>query len=169
MHVHAYEKLWLGCSLVLILLLIGTVTYGAVGPGVAMVGDQGETVSPQTLEDDDRFSEPRVEQVGENEYAVYVVARQFSFAPDPIVVPANSKVTFYVTSRDVIHGFEIVGTNANAMVIPGEVSKVTVKPDEPREYGIICNEYCGSAHHYMQGKLVVVSQSEYENQGGEGT
>ncbi|OYR98791.1 cytochrome C oxidase subunit II, partial [Halorubrum sp. E3] len=39
MHIHAYEKLWLAASVLLILLLIGSVTYGAVGPGVAMVSD----------------------------------------------------------------------------------------------------------------------------------
>ena len=45
-----------------------------------------------------------------------VVAGMFSFAPDPIEVPAGKPVTFRLTSRDVIHGFEVVGTNANAMV-----------------------------------------------------
>jgi len=103
-------------------------------------------------------------------YAAYVVARQFTFQPDPIVVPANSTVTFYVTSADVIHGFEVVGTNANAMVVPGEVSELTVKVEEPQEYGLICNEYCGAGHHVMEGKVNVVSQAEYEDRtsGGDG-
>ncbi len=168
MHVHDYEKLWLGLSLGLILLLIGSVTYGAVGPGVAMVSADEPTVDPNALDEDDRFAEPRVERVGENEYEVYVVARQFSFQPDPIVVPANSRVTIYVTSADVTHGFEVVGTNANTMVIPGEVATLTFETGEPAEYGIVCNEYCGAAHHGMEGKLEVVPQSEYEpDSGGE--
>ncbi|WP_096394691.1 cytochrome c oxidase subunit II [Halorubrum trapanicum] len=167
MHIHAYEKLWLALSIVLILALIGTVTYGAVGPGVAMVADSQSTIDPTALDEDERFSEPRVEQVGENEYEAYVVARQFGFQPDPIVVPANSTVTFYVTSADVIHGFEVVGTSANTMVVPGEVSEITVETDEPTEYGIVCNEYCGAGHHVMEGKLHVVSQSEFENRGGD--
>jgi len=85
-------------------------------------------------------------------------------------VPANSTVTFYVTSADVIHGFEVVGTNANAMVVPGEVSELTVKVEEPQEYGLICNEYCGAGHHVMEGKVNVVSQAEYEDRtsGGDG-
>ncbi|MFC7326014.1 cytochrome C oxidase subunit II, partial [Halorubrum rutilum] len=119
MHIHAYEKLWLAASILLILLLIGSVTYGAVGPGVAMVAADEPTVDAQALDEDERFSEPRVERVGENEYAAYVVAYQFGFEPSPIVVPEDSTVTFYVTSRDVIHGFEVVGTNANTMVVPG--------------------------------------------------
>ncbi|MGQ3329087.1 MULTISPECIES: cytochrome c oxidase subunit II [Halorubrum] len=162
MHIHAYEKLWLAASVLLILLLIGSVTYGAVGPGVAMVSDSQPTIDAGGLDEDERFSEPRVEQVGENEYAAYVVARQFVFQPDPIVVPANSTVTFYVTSADVIHGFEVAGTNANTMVVPGEVSEITVETDGPAEYGLICNEYCGAGHHAMEGKVNVVSQAEYD-------
>ncbi len=169
MHVHAYEKIWLALAIVLILLLIGSVTYGAVGPGIAMVADSQDPIDPQALEEDDRFADPRVEQVGENEYAAYVVAFQFGFDPDPIVVPENSRVTFYVTSPDVIHGFQVVGTNANTMVVPGEVAEITVEVAEPREYGIVCNEYCGAAHHAMEGKLEVVSEEEYEEriEGGE--
>ena len=162
MHIHAYEKLWLAASIVLILLLIGSVTYGAVGPGVAMVSDGEQPIDAGALDEDDRFAEPRVEQVGENEYEAYVVAFQYGFNPDPIVVPEDSRVTFYVTAEDVIHGFQVTGTNANTMVVPGEVAEITVEVDEPGEYGIICNEYCGPGHHVMEGKLEVVSASEYE-------
>jgi len=168
MHIHAYEKIWLACSVLLILLLIGTVTYGAVGPGIAMVADSEQPIDAQNIDESERFANPGVEQVGENEYAAYVVAYQFGFTPDPIVVPANSTVTFYVTSRDVTHGFEVAGTNANTMVIPGEVSTLTVETAEPQEYGLLCNEYCGAAHHAMEGKVNVVSQSEFESQGGDG-
>lgn len=168
MHIHAYEKMWLAASILLILLLIGSVTYGAVGPGVAMVADSEPTVDAQGLDEDERFSEPRVEQVDENEYAAYVVAYQFGFQPDPVVVPEDSTVTFYVTSRDVIHGFEVVGTNANTMVVPGEVSEITVETDESQEYGLICNEYCGAGHHAMEGKVNVVSQAEFDERNGGG-
>ncbi|EMA57838.1 cytochrome c oxidase subunit II [Halorubrum lipolyticum] len=170
MHIHAYEKLWLAASVLLILLLLGSVTYGAVGPGVAMVSDSEPAIDAGGLDEDERFSEPRVEQVGENEYEAYVVAFQFGFQPDPIVVPEDSTVTFYVTSRDVIHGFEVAGTNANTMVVPGEVAEITVETDGAAEYGIVCNEYCGAGHHGMEGKLEVVSQSEFDDRtsGGDG-
>jgi cytochrome c oxidase subunit 2 len=64
-------------------------------------------------------------------------------------------VTFRLTSADVIHGFQIVGTNANAMAIPGYVSQFTVTFDEPGEYLVVCNEYCGLLHHNMTGKVIV--------------
>ena len=162
MNIHAYEKLWLVAALVLIVAFIATITYGSVGLGIAMIDDSEETIDPSALGDDDRFDDPRVEQVGENEYEAYVVAQTFMFQPDPIEVPEDSEVTFYVTSPDVIHSFSIVGTNVNTMVIPGEVSAMTVEFDEPGEYGVVCNEYCGSGHHNMEGAVHVLPADELD-------
>ena len=163
MHIHRYEKLWLVVSLLLIVGLIATVTYGAVGAGVAMISDEEDAIDPNALSEDDRFAEPRVEHVGENEYEAYVVAQAFIFRPDPIEIPEGSTVTFYITSPDVIHGFQLAGTNVNTMVIPGEVAKLTVEFDEPGEYGVVCNEFCGSGHHDMEGLLIVYPEDEYEH------
>lgn len=163
MEVHRFEKAWVGIALLLIVGLIATVTYGAVGAGVQMVDAEGGTVDPKNLPAE--FQDPGVQQVGEDQYEVHVVAQQFLFSPgtnQPIRVPSGSTVTFYITSTDVIHGFEVVGTNVNTMVIPGQVTKITVRFEEPGEYGIVCNEYCGGGHHVMSGKLVVVPESEYE-------
>ncbi len=162
MNIHKYEKLWLVAALLLIVGFIITITYGSVGLGIAMIDDSEDTIEPGELSEDERFADPRVEQVGENEYEAYVVAQTFIFQPDPIEVPENSEVTFYVTSPDVIHSFSVVGTNLNTMVIPGEVSTMTAEFDEPEEYGIICNEYCGTGHHNMEGQLHVVPEDEFD-------
>ena len=164
MEIHRYEKLWFAAALLLIVTFIGTIVYGAVGPGVAMVDEAGGTISPDDVSVQDY---PRVEQVGEDQYEVYVVAAQFAFYPDPIEVPANSEVTFHIPSNDVIHGFDVAGTNLNTMAIPGQVSQVTVEFDEPAEYGIVCNEYCGSGHHTMAGALNVVPESQYNGSDGQ--
>ncbi|MFP8953753.1 cytochrome c oxidase subunit II [Natrialbaceae archaeon A-arb3/5] len=161
MKIHQYERLWLIGSMILIVGFIVTITYGTVGLGITMIGDQEEALPPDDIDDDERFADPRVEQVGEDEYEAYVVAMTFIFQPDPIEVPADSEVTFYLTSRDVIHSFTVVGTNTNTMVIPGEVSAMTVEFDEPGEYGVVCNEYCGSGHHDMEGLLVVHPEDEF--------
>ncbi len=162
MNIHTYEKAWLAASLLLIVGFIVTITYGSVGLGIAMIDDSEDTIEPDELDEDERFAEPRVEQVGENEYEAYVVARTFFYNPDTVEVPANSEVTFYVTSGDVIHSYSVVGTNLNTMVIPGEVSTMTAEFDEPGEYGVICNEYCGGGHHDMEGQLHVVPEDEFD-------
>ena len=162
MRIHQYERLWLAGAMVLIVGFVLTITYGSVVLGITMVDDREDTISPGEIDEDDRFAEPRTEQVGEDEFEVYVVAMTFVFQPDPIEIPAGSEVTFYVTSRDVIHSFTVVGTNTNTMVIPGEVSVLTVEFDEPGEYGVICNEYCGSGHHDMEGQLIVHPADEFD-------
>jgi cytochrome c oxidase subunit 2 len=166
MEIHRFEKLWLVVSLVLIVGFIATITYGSVAAGITMVSDSGGTIEPSNF-DGTGFDDPGVRHVGGDEYEVYVVAQQFYFNPgssEPIRLPADSRVTFYLTTPDVIHGFAVVGTNLNTMVIPGQVTKVTVEFDEPGEYGIVCNEYCGSGHHTMEGMIEVVPQDEYEGE-----
>ncbi|MBK8988976.1 MAG: cupredoxin domain-containing protein [Chloroflexi bacterium] len=83
------------------------------------------------------------------------MSQTWSFVPREIRVPAGSTVTFYVTSKDVQHGFRINETNVNMQIVPGEVSKLTVTFDEPKEYDFVCHEYCGVGHHTMAGKVIV--------------
>lgn len=170
MDIHKFEKGWLVASFVLIVFFISTVAYVSAVVGVEMVDDSGGSIDVDSVTEDERFSDPRVEQVGEDEYEVYMVAQQFIFRPgtnNPVEVPEDSTVTFYITSVDVVHGFQIVGTNVNTMVVPGKVSEITVEFDEPAEYGILCNEYCGSGHHDMGGNVNVVPEDEWEGQGGD--
>jgi cytochrome c oxidase subunit 2 len=168
MEIHRFEKGWIVAALVLIVLFIGTVTYGTVGAGVTMVSDEGGTIDPEALSDHPEFSDPGVRETGENTYDVYVIARQFAFQPgtnEPIRLPAGSEVTFYVTSADVTHGFYLTGTNVNTMVLPGQIAQLTVTFDEPGTHGLICHEYCGAAHHEMGGTVEIVPPAEYD--GGE--
>ncbi|SFC65591.1 cytochrome c oxidase subunit 2 [Halobiforma haloterrestris] len=162
MNIHTYEKAWLIAAMLLIVGFIATITYGSIGLGIAMVDDEGGSIDPNEVFDHEEFSDPGVQQVGEDEYEVYVRAQTFTFVPSPIEVPAGSEVTFHVTSPDVIHGFSVVGTNVNTMVIPGEISTMTVEFDEPGEYGLVCNEYCGPQHHEMSGQLIVTPEEEFD-------
>jgi cytochrome c oxidase subunit 2 len=86
---------------------------------------------------------------------VVAFGMMFGFTPAVIRVPAGRPVTFRITSADVTHGFLIVGTNANTMLVPGYVSQFTTVFRQPGEYLIVCNEYCGLGHHLMSAKLIV--------------
>ena len=165
MEIHKYEKLWFAVALLLIVGFIATIAYGAVGAGVQMINDDGGTIDPDNPQEHEHFGEPLdgyVEHVEGDRYRASVQAFTFGFAPNPIEVPEGSTVEFYVTSVDVIHGLDIVGTNVNTMVIPGQVAQFTVEFDEPGEYGIVCNEFCGAGHETMEGQLIVVPEDEWE-------
>lgn len=165
MKVHRMEKVWIVASVLLIVGFIGTITYGAVGYGVRMIGDEGGTVEgPNNPTASPNFKQPGIYRVSENHYEAYVLAKQFFFQPGtskPIRVPEGSRITFYITSGDVIHGFNLIGTNVNVMAIPGQVGKITVRFEEPGTYGLVCHEYCGVGHHLMEGRLEVVPAAEF--------
>ncbi|MEF8775140.1 MAG: cytochrome C oxidase subunit II [Haloarculaceae archaeon] len=176
MEIHRFEKIWTAASILLIVGFIATIVYGAVGPGVAMVDEEGGTVDVETVQQGNyeqlsNFAEPTpvAQHVSGDQYRTYVIAQRFAFNPgtgQPLQVPADSTVTMYITSPDVIHGFELVGTNVNTILIPGQVTKITVEFDEPGTYNIVCAEYCGSAHHLMEGTLEVLPRSAFEEVSG---
>ena len=154
MHVEFYERVWMWIAAALIVVFLGvivtTAAMGAIQPPSHI-----ETIDPTTIASHPEFGAPAVKTNADGSVTASVVAAMFSFTPDPIDVPAGMRVTFRLTSSDVIHGFHVVGTNANAMAVPGYVSQFSVTFARPGEYLIVCNEYCGVLHHGMTGKLVV--------------
>ncbi len=155
MSVNLFEKIWLGFAVAVLILFVAVISVGAVVDS-HMTPGRSEVVNPDTVtKDDPRFSKPRLEQVSPGRYRAYLVAGMYSFLPQEIKLPAGSTVDFYVTSPDVIHGFEIAKTNVNVMVIPGYVTKASAKFQERGEYLVVCNEYCGLGHQLMATKLVV--------------
>ena len=166
MEIHKYEKLWFGAALVLIIMFIATVTYGAVGAGITMVGDEGGTVAPADLGDHERFGNIGVYESADADidYDVNMIALHPQFRPGTVEIPEGSTVKFYITAQDVIHSYDIIGTNVNTMVIPGQIAEFKVEFDEPAEYGVLCSEYCGSLHHEMEGKLNVIAEDEWDDE-----
>jgi len=151
--VHVYEKAWMGACVVLIVVFVSAILLTSwtmrMHPPSHM-----ETIDPTKVSDDPRFANPGVTTRPDG-VRVVMIAEVWTFLPNEIAVPAGRPVTFRLTSPDVIHGFEIVGTNVNTMVVPGYVSQLTTTFRHPGEYLIVCHEYCGVGHHTMQAKLVV--------------
>jgi len=153
MKVAFYEKLWMWAAGALIAAFLVTLVAGTATSAL-QPPSHVETIDPTSVSTDPRFATPGVTTSGERT-TVITVASMFSFTPSDIRVPANRPVTFRLTSSDVTHGFQIVGTNGNTMVVPGYVSQFTTTFRTPGEYLIVCNEYCGMGHHMMFGKLIV--------------
>ena len=154
MKMHRSEEVWLIISFGMILafmLFTGYQTF-ALGMGPP---SHTETIDPQKVDQTAPFDNPGVFEIGENEYEVVMTLEVFSFTPNNIEVPAGSTVHFTMTSKDVIHGFQIAGTNVNAMVMPGHIQKIKQKFDKPGDYLVICNEYCGAGHQLMSTTITV--------------
>ena len=154
MHVELYEKIWMALAAVLIVVFLGAITLAA-GSHAIHPPSHLETIDPLTVRTDSEFSRPGVYTRDDGSVEAIVVSQMFTFQPDPMVLPAGKPVKFRLTSPDVLHGFQVVGTNANVMVVPGYVSEFTLTFEEAGEYLVVCNEYCGLSHHLMQGRLIV--------------
>ena len=92
---------------------------------------------------------------------VRVIAQQYSFVPQCIVVPTDTPIVIRVTSPDVVHGFLIAGTNVNSMVLPGFVAEVRTRFDKPGDHLMPCHEYCSVGHEGMWARVRVVDRAEY--------
>jgi cytochrome c oxidase subunit 2 len=154
LHLDPYERIWimLGAALLVVFLIVLALT--AFSRGFQVPGPQGR-VDPNTVAQQAPFKEPGLRELSPGNYEAYILAQTFLFLPREITVPAGSTVTFFVTSKDVQHGFAIEGTNVNMQIVPGQVSRLTTRFDTPGEFNIVCHEYCGAGHAAMFGVVKV--------------
>ncbi|NYF23872.1 cytochrome B5 [Sporosarcina sp. JAI121] len=165
MHLHKYEKIWLifgMASLVLFLLIIG---FAAFWKGTHPQSHI-ETIDPQNVEAHDAFKPENlgIREVADGKYIVNIVASAFNYdfgkdkegnAIKTIRVPKGSTVLYQITTKDVVHGFQVAGTNVNMMVEPGHISRYETVMKNTGEFTVVCNEYCGIGHHQMFGTVEV--------------
>ncbi|RMG94310.1 MAG: cytochrome C oxidase subunit II [Chloroflexi bacterium] len=156
MHIDRHEKIFIIVSILLLVVFATTLGVMAFAHGY-QVPEPEMVVDPRTVATPgfSPFAEPGLREVGPNEYEAYILAQTWAFLPREIRVPAGSTVTFYVTSKDVQHGFRLENTNVNMMVLPGHVAKLKATFDKPGTYNFVCHEYCGIGHQTMYGTLVV--------------
>lgn len=102
------------------------------------------------------FASPGLTELDDNRYRLAMVAQAFSFQPGDVTVPAGVPIEFHLTSRDVIHGLQVPGTGINVELIPGEHVSLRYTFKKPGDYTVVCNQYCGVAHHNMLGRIRVV-------------
>ena len=159
MNVDLYERIWMWGVGIMLALFFATIAYESVAMG-RMPPSHVETIDPKTVLTDPRFAPQGLRVEGDGSLHAHIVGLTFTWLPGEMTLPAGRPVTFHITSMDVTHGFEIVRTNAQAMVIPGYVSQFTTTFDAG-DYLVVCNEYCGSGHHTMYGKLHVVPAAEW--------
>ena len=156
---HKFEKIWLSAgtaSLAIFLIIIGiSAVHGGHTPAASGI----ETINPEHVRDDARFKEPGLKESADDDYDydLYFVASAFMYEPGEVEIPSGSTVKIHVTSPDVVHGFQVVGTNINMIAEPGLISTYEMTFDEPGEYLIVCNEYCGVGHTDMTSMINVVA------------
>lgn len=168
MRVDLYEKIWMYAAAGIILVFLASMGYTTLGRAL-QPPSHIETIDPAAVRADPEFGSPGVTIHDDGTATVVIQAFMFAFLPLEIRVPRGRDVTFRMTSPDVIHGFQIVQTNGNTMVVPGYVSQFTTRFDRAGEYLIVCNEYCGVGHHVMSATLIVEDMPATTGQASAGT
>ncbi|HXU88274.1 MAG TPA: cytochrome c oxidase subunit II [Methylomirabilota bacterium] len=156
--VYLYELAWILPSIAIPVGMLAALTVTAFGAGKHLPSVAGR-VSPTKVAETAPFDQPGVVRVAPDRYEARMTSQIWSFAPNEIRVPAGSTVTFIATSKDVVHGLFIPGANVNAMLLPGQVTRVSARFEKPGEYPLLCHEYCGIAHHTMWARVIVEPRS----------
>ena len=159
-----WERRWLNAAGLLLVLFIILVAYTLATEG-GHIAQRSARTTPEALTSLALFENPGVEvtsfRAGEPlQVTATVIAQAWSFTPAELVIPAGAEVTFYLTSRDVLHAFQVENTTINAELIPGEIATLHYTFDEPGVYRTTCNEYCGFGHHNMMGTIRVLEPGD---------
>ena len=166
----AAERRWaiivVGLMGLLVVMMVVTGLHWA-----AMPPSRVETIDVKTVHIKGEFVESNLgtTMTPDGKVMVRLIAQQYSFEPQCIVVPAGMPVTFRGTSTDAIHGFVIGRTNANTMLIPGFVATFTMTFPRAGEQLMPCHEYCGTGHEAMWARVQVLPPQEFlsKARGGE--
>ena len=165
----AAERRWavivLAIIAALILMMIITGIHWA-----SMPPSRVETIDPKTVHLAGEFVESNLGTAvgGDGKVTVRLVAQQYSFTPQCLLVPADTPITFRATSTDVIHGFIVGTTNANTMLVPGFVATFTTTFHKTGEQLMPCHEYCGTGHEAMWARVQVIPANEFLARAGRG-
>ena len=81
---------------------------------------------------------------------------------EDLYLPVNKPVVFHITSVDVKHSFWVVQMGIKMDANPGYTTETAVTPNKIGVFDVRCAELCGLLHAYMQTKVHVVSQADYD-------
>ena len=157
------EKRWAIIVGAIIAFLVGMMAYMSLH-WVAMPPVRMETIDPSTLHLSGEFVEANLGSARETDGSVTVriLASQYSFNPQCVLVPRDTPVRIRATSSDVVHGFSVADTNVNLMLAPGYISSFHTKFRDAGEHVMPCHEFCGIGHAAMWAHVKVVERGEFD-------
>jgi cytochrome c oxidase subunit 2 len=154
MHVNRYEKAWIWLGAGTMIVFFCVVAFLGIAIGMNPPSHE-QTIDPTKVSSTPPFDHPGLHKLPDGSYEAYYVGAVFAWYPTRLVVPRGAKVTFYATSVDVMHGFLIAQTDVNMEIVPGWVSTMSHTFQQPGDYLIVCNQYCGAGHQAMGAHIVV--------------
>ncbi len=91
------------------------------------------------------------------EQVIHITARKFAFLPGEITLKQGVPVVLEFVTADVVMGFSAPDFKARADIIPGQVARVRLVPQQIGSFDFVCDIFCGDGHEGMSGKIHVVA------------
>lgn len=79
-----------------------------------------------------------------------------------LYVPVNKPVKLNLYSTDVIHSFYVPAFRIKEDMVPGKPNYLWFIPTIEGTYEVLCAEYCGLRHSFMETRVVVISDTAFQ-------
>ncbi len=80
---------------------------------------------------------------------------------DSLYAPVNKPIKLRLHSLDVNHAFFVPAFRVKKDVLPNRNNVTWFTANKTGEFEILCAEYCGLNHSYMLSKVIVMSNSDF--------
>ncbi len=77
-------------------------------------------------------------------------------------IPVNTPIRLKMASEDVLHSMFVPAFRQKQDVMPGRYTYLNFEATRPGVYHLFCNQYCGTQHSNMIGKVVVMEPGDYQ-------
>jgi cytochrome c oxidase subunit II len=81
---------------------------------------------------------------------------------DELHIPVGQPVKLVMTSQDVIHDFSVPAFRVKRDVLPGRYTTLWFEATKSGQYHLFCDQYCGTQHSAMVGKIFVLEPPDYQ-------
>jgi len=79
-----------------------------------------------------------------------------------LVLPIDEPVVLEMNSRDVVHSLYIPAFRIKEDLVPGQTTYMWFIPERLGNYEILCAEYCGLRHSFIESVVRVLPREEYD-------
>src|SRR5579872_668831 len=113
----------------------------------------------------------RMKTIPPNALEVFVVGKQWMWKIqhaqgqreiNALHVPVGQPIELTMISEDVIHNFSVPAFRMKQDVLPGRYTRQWFQATRTGEYSLFCDQYCGTLHAQMTGKIIAMPPIDYE-------
>jgi cytochrome c oxidase subunit II len=133
--IYLYELAWILPSIAIPVGMLVALTVTAFEAGIHLLG-RGDASIPARSSRRGPSTSPGWCRSGQGGTRRGRRRRSGPSLPGRSGVPAGLRTRFIATSKDVVHGLYIPAADINAMLLPGQITNVEARFDQPGEYPV---------------------------------